>query len=174
MKKTLRNWMLVISLVFLVVSCDKVLDQLELSFDVKVNEIEFTINPAKSGEIVEDYYVVNEDLKAQIEEEGGNIDNLEDVFVDEATVSIQSGADSFDALESFEVFIKADGLADKKIAWMDAIPANVTSVSPTITSDDLKDYISSDAYTVTFIGVLSADITQDVVLNAEIVFDVNL
>ena len=54
---------------------------------------------------------------------------------------------TWDFLKKIEIYISADGLDDKKIAWLDDIPqTGLKSIDLTVSTDDLKEYIKKDKY----------------------------
>jgi len=54
---------------------------------------------------------------------------------------------TFDFLKNIEIYISADGLAEKKIAWLDNIPqTGLKTIDLTVSSDDLQEYIKKDKY----------------------------
>lgn len=57
---------------------------------------------------------------------------------------------------------------------MESVPMDVTSIVPVVISDNLKDFMLEDEYTIVLKGVLRETITQNVNLEAEIYFDINL
>ncbi len=52
-------------------------------------------------------------------------------------------------IESIEVFITANDMQEKKIAWLDKLPEEIkTSISLDFSDDDLKDYIVDKDYAI--------------------------
>jgi len=60
---------------------------------------------------------------------------------------ISTDTQSFDFLKTIEIYINADGVEEKKIAWLLDIPqTGLKTINLEITDDDLKDYIKKDEY----------------------------
>ncbi len=174
MKKSRIYLFTLLILSLIAISCDELLDQLNLDFTVGPHQVEFTIEPANQGDIFNEFDVYIHELTEEIEAKGGKMDQLDKVSLKSATISIVSGATNFNAFKSFDVFIKTPLKAEKKIASMENVPMDVTSITPAIIGDNLKDFMLEDEYTIVLKGVLRENITQNVNLEAEIFFDINL
>ena len=75
--------------------------------------------------------------------------NLIDVInLSEMDMTITSPeSSSFDFLKNIEISISADGLPDKKIAWLDDIPkTGLKHIVLDVSTDDLKEYIKKDSF----------------------------
>jgi hypothetical protein len=173
MKNVLKTSVSALVLMMFMNSCD-ILDLVDINFTTDAQSAEFVIEPAVSGTHCEEVEIILTDIKKQIEDNGGSIDNLKTVTISDLAISLVSGASNLDAFESFELKIKADDLDEKKIAWKDAVPTGVTSVDPEYTNDNLKDYIGKDSYTITLTGVLRSDVTADITLEVTAHYDVTL
>ncbi len=56
---------------------------------------------------------------------------------------------SFDFLKNIEIYISAQGLPDKKIAWLENIPkTGLKKITLDVSTDNLKEYITQDTYTL--------------------------
>ena len=75
-------------------------------------------------------------------------DLVEQIVLKKMTLTIKTPEDaSWDFLKKIEIYISADGLEEKKIAWMENIPqTGVKTISMEVSSDDLKEYIKKDKY----------------------------
>ncbi|MBN2487389.1 MAG: hypothetical protein JXB34_15545 [Bacteroidales bacterium] len=152
----------------------ELLDLVDIEFNSDEQSANVVIEPNTAGTYVEQEEIVTTDIKGQIQDNGGSFDQLSKITISDITVSLVSGATNLDAFKSFEITIKADGLESKKIAWMDDVPAGVTSVEPNHTPDNLKDYIGKDTYVVTFIGELREDTTEDITLKISAHYSIKL
>jgi len=62
------------------------------------------------------------------------------------TITSPSGA-SFDFLKNIEISIGAQGLPDKKIAWLENIPrTGLKHIVLTVSTEDLQEYIKKDKF----------------------------
>jgi hypothetical protein len=173
MKKHLNTLFAAAAFVTFSASCD-LTDIVDINFTTDQQSVDFIIEPASAGNYFEQVEVVTTDIKNQIEDNGGSIDNLKSIKVSDLTVEVVSGAANLDAFESFEINIVVTGAAEKKMAWLDEVPLSVTSASPSYIDEDIKDYIGQDTYTITLSGILRSDITADVVLRTKAHFEVTL
>ena len=75
-------------------------------------------------------------------------DLIEKIILTKMDMDITSPeTQTFDFLKTIEVYIDADGLEEKKIAWLLDIPqTGLKTVIMEVTEDDLKDYIKKDEY----------------------------
>ena len=75
-------------------------------------------------------------------------DLIEQIILKKLEMTIKDPASStWDFLKKIEIYIEADGLAEKKIAWMEDIPqTGLKSIELEVSSEDLKEYIKKDEY----------------------------
>jgi hypothetical protein len=173
MKRMIRTGIAILSLGIIATSCD-IFDLVDINFTTDSQSADFIIEPNTAGAHYEQVEIITTDIKKQIEDEGGKIDDLQSVKISDLTVSVVSGTANLDAFESFKITIKADGIDEKQIAWMDTIPLGVTSVEPQHITDNLKDFIGEDQYTITLTGVLRNTTTEDITLRVSSHYDVTL
>jgi hypothetical protein len=171
-----KNWMIITGVGFAVLlslaGCNKVKDLLNVTFTTNNVEATFTVEPAAAGNFTSTQNVVTSDLKDQISSQGGNIGSLKSVEVDTCTISVVTAERNLNAFQSVEVWVQVTGQAEKKIAWIDNVPDNVTAVGLAILSDDIKALIDNDQYTVTVKGVLDSALETAIDLKATIKYKV--
>jgi len=68
---------------------------------------------------------------------------IEDVFLSKLTISNKSGG-NLDFLNSIDMYIKATGLSDVKVAFKTQIPKGATAVDLDVTKNDIKQFIFKD------------------------------
>ena len=75
-------------------------------------------------------------------------DLIEEITLTEMKMNITSPeSQSFDFLKSIEIYISADGVEEKKIAWYDDIPqSGLLTISLETADDNLEEYIKKDEY----------------------------
>lgn len=154
-------------------SCEGLLDGL-INFEMGPENVEFEIEPTAQGESFNSYDVVFHDIKEEIEANEGSLDNLDEVILKSATITLLSAEENFNKFESFEVYIETPTLSEKKIAWVEAIPMDVASLDANIAEDNLKDYMLEGEYKVIVKGFVREEITEVIRLNAEIYFKVKV
>jgi hypothetical protein len=174
MKRMMKLGMLTLTIALFSVSCNELLDKLNITFEIGPQDIYFTFEPKDSGATVTSYDVVFHDMEQEVEDNGGSMDQLDLVKLKSASIAIVSGAVNFNDFESFEVFIKTPTKTQKKIAEMVSVPLNATVITPDVISDNLKEYMLEGEYTVILQGILREDVTETISLVATIYFDVNL
>ena len=75
-------------------------------------------------------------------------DLIEEITLTEMKMNITSPtSQSFDFLKSIEIYISAEGIEEKKIAWYDDIPqTGLLTISLETADDNLEEYIKKDEY----------------------------
>jgi hypothetical protein len=174
MKKMIKIWIPILAIVCVSFGCEDLLKVVNINFNTDPQSAVFTINPADSGDYVDLIQVVTTDIKKQISDNGGSIDNLDKVKINSINVTIVSGADNFDAFKSFEIWVETDNTNSKKVAWKSEIPLGATLINPDFNTDNLKDIISQDQYNLLFKGSLRQNIESPVELKVEVVYSVQL
>ncbi|MFN8436680.1 MAG: hypothetical protein U0V72_03485 [Cytophagales bacterium] len=88
-------------------------------------------------------------------------------------VKSPSGGD-FSFLKDMEVYISANGLAEKKVAWKTSIPDNVGgSLTLDVSNEDLKEYIKKDEISLKVSCTTDEIITEQYSVDANMVFHVD-
>jgi len=78
---------------------------------------------------------------------------------------------TFDFLKNIEIYISAEGLDEKKIAWLDDIPkTGLKSIDLETSNDDLQEYIKKDKYRLRTKTVTRELISQDTDIKIHSVF----
>ena len=90
---------------------------------------------------------INTNSNSEFESNNTHKNLIDVVYPTEITLTITSPETStFDFLKNIEIDISADGLPEKKIAWLDDIPkTGLTSITLVVSSDNLKEYIMKDS-----------------------------
>ena len=102
-------------------------------------------------------------------------DLIEEIVLKSLTLTVDVPADGdFSFLSSIEIYIKADGLDEQKIAWKDNIPNDIGDVLELETSGiDLKEYIKKESFELKATTVTDELITQDHEIGIQSVFAVD-
>lgn len=162
-----------ISMLLIISSCN-VFDIIDIDFSTEDLDVIVEVQPISSGEYYEAFDSIDSDIKKQIEDHGGKIENLQSIKIQQLTIEMESGADNFNAFKNAEVIIRADGLEDKKLAWTNEILLNLTKLYPESTSDNLKDFLEIENYSVIVSGEAREDIVDPVKLKVTIKYEVTL
>lgn len=103
-------------------------------------------------------------------------DLVEKVLLKKLVLTIKSpSGQKFDFLQSADIYISADGLAELKVASISNIDdATVgATVEMTPSGDDLKDYIKKDAITIRVAATADKSTTSDINIEAKATFFVD-
>lgn len=89
-------------------------------------------------------------------------DLVEEIKLTTLRLSITSPSNAdFSFLESISVYLSAEGLEEKKIAWKDVIPANSNSLILNVSDSNLKEYISKKSISIRLQTVTDELLTSD-------------
>jgi hypothetical protein len=78
---------------------------------------------------------------------------------------------NFGFLKSIEIFISADGLSEKKIAWKENIPTNVDKfIELETTKTDLKEFIKQDEFKLRLNIIVDELLTSDHYIDVHSIF----
>lgn len=96
---------------------------------------------------------------------------LKEVKLDKLSLTIENPpTQNFNFLKSIHLFISADGLPEREIAYSDAVPANATSLQLQVTDVSLTDYIKTSSYKLRVNAVTDEPIAQDTKIRADMEF----
>lgn len=158
---------------FLLFSC-KQLDEI-LIFEIK-NETQFTI-PSAIG-INTPFSIPSPDIesssKKEFENNNTNADKVKRIVLKELSLTILSPDEqTFKFIKSIYIYISAQGLQEKKIAYRDNIPDNIAKYLELNTTDDnIADYIKKDSYDIKTEVTTDEIILHDVELKCEMYYEV--
>ena len=107
--------------------------------------------PATFGiDIPIDIWTPNIPTNSETEFESNNTAKnlIEEIVMTKMSMTISSPANAnFDFLKEIEIYISADGIAEKRVAWLTDIPqSGLKTIELETSSDDLKEYIKADKY----------------------------
>lgn len=143
MKKSL----ILLLIVFSLSQCDKIDDLTKFDIDYNTS---VTISSTFGIDVPFDIAtpVITTNSESEFEVNNTKKDLIEEITLSHLTMIITSpdGA-SFDFLNSIEVYINADGLEEKKVAWNEQIPETIGDVLELESSNiDLQEYIKKDSF----------------------------
>ena len=141
------NWKYLILLTVVLFSCKKI-DKLTNFYADFSQEITFFTGDEPGSTI--DIWIFNilQDKDSLFKENHSDIYGTNKIALSEITLSSIDTMDiSFNYIESVEVYMTANEMQEKKIAWLDKIPEDITKiVSLDFTDDDLKNYMKDKDY----------------------------
>ncbi len=101
-------------------------------------------------------------------------DLIDKIILKELKMEIQTDGMTWDFLKSIELYISAEGLDEKKIAWLDNIPKEgLKTIDLNTSDDDLKEYIKKDTYKLRIKSVTREIISEDVKVKVHSVYFVD-
>jgi hypothetical protein len=153
-------------------SCKKVVDKLT-TFDIK-HSAEFTVPKFPLvGQEVFPIPVVTTNIKEQLEKNGTDIDRVEDIRLDQMSLTIISPTnESFNFLKSLDIKINAEGLGEKQIAYITEVLRDQTAIPLTTTGEILDAYVKQDKYSLDIKPETREPLLNDVTIRADMVFKV--
>lgn len=76
-----------------------------------------------------------------------NKDLIEKLYLNTLHLKIlKPEGEDFSILKSIEIYIEADGLTAEKIAWLDDVPSNLSTIELKTSSTDLTPYIMKNSF----------------------------
>lgn len=159
---------------FLLIGCKK-LDKLT-QFNMEYNEtvviqsttgvnLPFNIGTPDIESNSESTFAVNDTRK----------DLIEEIILKQLDLTLTTPSNGdLGFLKDIEIYIKADGLSEEKVAWKNDIPTNVDKyIELETTSKDLKEYIKKDNFSLKVTTTTDELITSDHHINIHSVFFVD-
>lgn len=148
---------------FALFSCDKV-DELT-RFTIS-DDTEITVKAGVATLLPFDITTppITSNAETELTMRNGNMDMIESLKMEEMRLNILSPQNrTFDFLKDMEMFIAADGLPERRIAFVFDVPETVTNVLRLTVEDlELEEYIKKGKYTI------RVKITTDKVINEDI------
>lgn len=102
-------------------------------------------------------------------------DLIKEIFLESLSATIKSpNSADFSFLEEISIYINADGLAEKKIAWKTPVTNGTSNkIHLNVSSDDLQEYIKKNTFTLRVNAVTDEVLTQDHTLEIKSTFDIS-
>ena len=166
--------LVLLSLLLLTFSCKEVDKLTQFNMDY----ISSITIPATFGiDIPIDIWTPNIPTNSETEFESNNTTKnlIEEIVMTKMSMTISSPANaSFDFLKVIEIYISADGVAEKKVAWLTDIPqSGLKTIELETSSDDLKEYIKADKYKLNTKTLTRQFISQDTYIEIKNTFYVD-
>jgi hypothetical protein len=159
--------------ILVVSSCNKLdkLTQFDLDYQTSVT--------IKSATIINintpfNFYTpeVTTNSESELEVNDSRKDLVEQIKVKELKMKITAPeGQTFDFLKSIKIYINAEGLDEKMIAWKtDLADDGATTITLETADDNLKDYILKDSFQLRTETVTDQVLTQDTDIEIDVVF----
>ena len=103
---------------------------------------------------------------------------VKDVTLNKLTLTIakpeegEPASSDFDFLKSIEIYIDAEGQDEVRIAYLEEVPLDATSLNLNLTNAKLDEYIKGETYTIRTSAVLRNTVVRDININAAMRFKV--
>jgi len=162
------------TLIFVFLGC-KIIDELT-HFDIDYN---YTFTLLSFGGLNPNLDINTNDIENDNESEFENHDSRKDLveraILKKFNVTIVEPTDAkFTFINKVEIFVNAEGLEEKLIAWKDNIPSNIGNyLVLETTSSDIKKYLTSDAIRVRLKTTSSSPLTEDLLLDLKSTVEVD-
>ncbi len=154
--------------------CDQLdkLTQFDVDYDTSVT-ISSTVGLDVPFEIATPEVTTNSESEFEVNDTRKDL--VEEITLKKLSLMITVPDDGdFDFLNDIEVYISADGLEEKKVAWKDNIPESIGNSLDLETSDiDLQEYIKKDSFNLRIKTTTDKVITQDHEIEIHSVFHVD-
>lgn len=110
---------------------------------------------------------VETDAETTFEVNDTRKDLIEEILLTSLELTVVSPAsEDFSFLESISIYLNADGLGERKIAWHDQVPNNSgNTLALSVTESDLKEYIKKDRFTIRVNTVTDEALSSDHEIN---------
>lgn len=167
------NVLLFLLLIFIWPACDKVKSLTQFHMDYN----ETVTIPSSSG-INLPFNLYSPEVETNSEATFAIHDTRKDlvseVFLEKTELSVKSPPDrNFSFLKSIAVFIDAEGMSEKKIAWQDDIDSQASTIQLITTKENIRDYIVQEAFNLRVNTVTKEFITSDYDINIYTLLFVN-
>ena len=112
---------------------------------------------------------------SQFESNNTRKDLVEEIRLTSLILLVESPAgEDFSFLENIAIFIKADGLPERKIAWKEPVPEPVgNKISLDVSGEDLKEYVKKDQFSLRVYTDTDEALAEDHTIKVSSVFFVN-
>ena len=146
----MKKFLLIFALVGVFVSCEKLLDELT-KFEMDFNQT--VVIPSSSGvDLPFNVFTPETETNSTAEFEVNDTrkDLIEEIVLRKLVMTVNSPeGEDFSFLESIIIYMSAEDLPEIKIAWNEEVSANPgEQLELVTTTEDLKEYIKKDTYTL--------------------------
>lgn len=178
--KIKKTFLMLGILAFITASCsffDKLdeLTQFDLPYDTSFNIEASADVPIPVGQTIEiptPPITTNYEEKFEINKTAKNL--IEEITLKQMTLQITTPEDgNFDFIQSIELYIKADGLDEVKIASATDIEKGASVIDLTVSDTDLTPYLTGDEISFRAKAVTGAQVSQDIDIDLNSVFHVD-
>lgn len=157
---------------FIVVACDKVDDLLT-----------FYINEEESIRIESSFpfgtlmpltpVTVTTNSEETFKNNKTRAELVKDVTLNKLSLAIaEPQGENFNFLKRIEIYISSEDKKAVKIAYLDEVPQNATSLELKSTNAKLDEFIKGDTYTISTKAELTKPVSQDITIKADMRFKV--
>ncbi|WP_439881060.1 hypothetical protein ACSX1A_18180 [Pontibacter sp. MBLB2868] len=157
---------------FAVTSC-KQFDEL-LSFHIEEEQtIEIPASPVIGQVVPVTPITVDTNSSEEFKNNKTRAELVKDVVLNKLELNITSPqGENFNFLKKVEIYISAEGKGETKVAYLDEVPQDVSTITLKTTNSKLDQYIKGDTYTISTRATLAKAVAQKVTINAKMRFKV--
>jgi len=158
---------------FLFNSCDVIDDVTVFNIDINTN-FNIDANIATNTSYIIGLEIPTGEIITTLENNNTHADLVDEINITSCIMTITSpNGGTFEFLDNIAVFVNADGLAEKRIAWSDTLNANNNIPLVLDTETNLKDYLTSNSLSMHLEGLNNQDLTEDYHIDLDMSFLVN-
>ncbi len=158
---------------FLFNSCDVIDDVTVFNIDLNSN-FNIDANTVANTSYIIGLEIPTGDITTVLENNNTHADLVDEINITNCIMNITSpNGGTFEFLEQITVFVNADGLAEKRIAWSDNLNSNNNITLILDAETNLKDYLTSNNLSIRIEGVNNQDLTENYHVDLDMSFVVN-
>ncbi|MFD3003716.1 hypothetical protein ACFS7Z_25395 [Pontibacter toksunensis] len=98
---------------------------------------------------------------------------VKDVTLNRLNLTITNPqGENFNFLKKIEIYISSEKKAEVKLAYLEEVPANATTLNLKSTNAELDEFIKGDTYSIRTQAVLAKPVSRDITIKADMRFKV--
>lgn len=174
MRKRLYYLMASVLLLGALSSCEMFDDLINISFDTEYVDIDFTVQPNEAGVHTVTEKVLQSDIKAEIEDHGGDPESIDEIVAADAKLSVLTDGFTLDPFKWVEVYVETADVDKIKIGTANVDKVGMLNVKLAVTETDLRSIINAEEYIVTVVAEYGEAISEPIDMLLEIRYKVTI
>ena len=160
-------------LVLALASCDDLFNEV-LTAETDYFEMDFTLEASGRDKFqIFSEEMFSSEIEKALKDAGISKDLLQGVYLKEADVTITSQGTypNFNFLKFAELTVYTDSLREEKIAFLDPVPKDLSTIDLELSSENLLPYFQSNSFLLTAQGYLLEIIYESIDMHARVKFE---
>ena len=158
--------------IVMMVGCDELLNLIK--FNTGDYAFEFKMDPTTAGTHIIDEDTVTTSIEELLAENDVSADDLKEATLKKANITILSGADNFNKLDTVKIYIGALGMPYVIAGASVTIPKDTNQYALPINNVNMLDYLTAKDFWVRFEATLNEDVTDTVYFETTLNFELSL